>query len=336
MSTASFLLFFAHAKTNERMKLRNIYFTLIFSTLTIVIFGQATDVNKISAITGDTLKGAAASDTSWKTGGFIGINFSQISLSHWAPGGDNSISIAANANVFANYAKNRTQWDNNLLLAYALLKNGTDPLRKNDDRIDFTSKFGYRVKPESKWFYSAILNFKSQVANGYNYPNDSVVISRFLAPAYLTLALGMNFKPVDYFEVFFSPVSSRFVIVNDQDLADLGAYGVKAATTDANGNLNKGTGEKVRSEFGAYLNMNFKKEIFENVTLASRLELFNNYTDEDENNRKNIDVNWETGLLMKVNKFLTTSFIATVVYDHNVIQRTQYRQILGVGFGYKF
>ena len=56
MSTASFLLFFAPAKTNERMKLRNIYFTLIFSTLTIVTFGQATDVNKISAITGDTLK----------------------------------------------------------------------------------------------------------------------------------------------------------------------------------------------------------------------------------------------------------------------------------------
>jgi hypothetical protein len=318
------------------MSLRNTYTTLILSALTTLTAAQATDVNKISSITGDTLKGVAASDTSWKTGGFIGLNFSQISLSHWAPGGDNSISIAANTNLFANYAKNRTQWDNNLLIAYALLKNGTEPLRKNDDRIDLTSKFGYRITPESKWFYSAVLNFKSQIANGYNYPNDSIVISRFLAPAWLTLALGVNYKPVDYFEVFLSPVSSRLVIVNDQDLADLGAYGVKAATLEASGNINKGTGEKLRSEFGAYLNMNFKKEIFENVTLASRLELFNNYTDEDENNRKNIDVNWESGLLMKVNKYLTTSFIATVVYDHNVVRRTQYRQILGVGFGYKF
>ena len=69
----------------------------------------------------------------------------------------------------------------------------------------------------------------------------------------------MNYKPVDYFEVFFSPVSSRFVIVNDQDLADLGAYGVKAATTDASSNLNKGTGEKVRSGVRRHLNMNFKR-----------------------------------------------------------------------------
>lgn len=41
-------------------------------------------------------------------------------------------------------------------------------------------------------------------------------------------------------------------------------------------------------------------------------------------------------LLMKVNKFITASIIAQVVYDANVVARTQYKQVIGVGFGYKF
>ena len=63
------------------------------------------------------------------------------------------------------------------------------------------------------------------------------------------------------------------------------------------------------------MNFKFKKDIFTNVTLASKLELFNNYTDKDKDNAKKIDVNWETGLLMKVNKFMTASILTQLIYD---------------------
>jgi hypothetical protein len=260
-------------------------------------------------------------DTSWKKGGFINVNFSQVSLDRWAQGGENSLALSGSLNLFANYAKDKTTWDNNLDLAYAILKSGPTPSRKSDDKIDFTSKFGRKIS--THWSYSALFNFKSQFTKGFKYPDDSNVVSKFLAPGYVTLALGFNYKPVDYFEVFISPATGRLTIVNDDVLANAGAYGVKP-------------GEKTRMEFGAYLNMKFKKDIMENVTLMTKLELFDNYSDDNGNNRKNVDVNWETSLNMKVNKFITASIATQLIYDHDVIKHTQFKEVVGVGLGYKF
>ena len=265
--------------------------------------------------------GQAAPDTSWKKGGFIGVNFNQINLSQWSQGGENSLSLSSNVNLFANYAKDKTEWSNILDLGYGLLKSGTQGVRKNDDKIDFTSKYGHKMS--AHWLYSALFNFKSQFANGYAYPNDSFVISKFLAPGYFTLALGFTYKPVDYFEVFISPATGKITMVSDTKLSDLGAYGVDP-------------GKSTRNEFGAYLNMKFKKDIMENITLATKLELFNNYTDKDKNNAKKIDVNWESSLLMKINNLFTASLNTVVIYDANVVERTQFKEVFGVGFGYKF
>ena len=262
-----------------------------------------------------------AADTAWKKGGFININFSQVSLNQWAQGGENSLALASSFNLFANYAKDKNTWDNNLDLAFALLKSGSIPVRKSDDRIDFTSKYGHKMSEH--WSYSALLNFKSQFAEGFAYPNDSVKVSQFLAPGYVILALGFNYKPVDYFEVFISPATGRLTIVNEQALADAGAYGVKP-------------GEKTRTEFGAYLNMKFKKDIMYNVTFVTKLELFDNYSDDNGNNRTNVDVNWETGLNMKVNKLITATIATQLIYDHDVVKRTQFKEVVGVGVGYKF
>jgi hypothetical protein len=260
-------------------------------------------------------------DTSWKKGGFIGLNFNQVNLSQWAPGGENSISLAGNFNVFANYAKGITEWANTMDLAYAMVKSGSDGLRKNDDKIEINSKYGRKFS--EKWLYSFLLNFKSQFAKGYKYPDDSTVISDFFSPAFITVALGATYKPVPYFEVFISPVTGKFTVVTNSDLSAIGAYGVD-------------TGGTVRSELGAYLQMIFKKDIMENVTFSTKLELFNNYTDENKDNAKNIDVNWDCNLNMKINDFLTASIMTQVVYDSNIIERTQFKEMLGIGLGYKF
>ncbi|MFM7217686.1 MAG: DUF3078 domain-containing protein [Bacteroidota bacterium] len=302
------------------------YRFLLFSLviLSATSYGQAGNVNAIATFSADSLRNKGVDSLGpWKSGGFINLNFSQVSLSNWAPGGEGSFSLASNSNLYANYDKGRTRWDNLLLLSYAIQKTSSESVRKTDDQIDFTTKYGYRFSPASKWYYSLLANFKSQFANGYEYPNDSVVVSHFLAPAFLVGSFGFTYRPTDYFEVFISPVSSRFIIVNDATLAAEGRYGVK-------------DGKRTRKEFGAYLNARFRKEIMTNVTLATRLELFDNYTDEVKSNRTNVDVNWETGILMKVNKLLTASVIFQVVCDDNVLKQTQYRQVIGVGLGYKF
>ena len=174
------------------------------------------------------------------------------------------------------------------------------------------------------------------MARGFHYPDDSTVVSKFLAPAYITVAIGVNYKPVDYFEIFLSPATGKFTIVNVQTLADVGAYGVDPAKKDVNGIPLSGTGKTIRSELGAYLNMKFKKDIMLNVTLFMKLELFDNYSDKNKNNRTNVDVNWETGLTMKVNKLITATVATQLIYDDNTIQRTQFKEVIGVGVGVKF
>ena len=144
-----------------------------------------------------------------------------------------------------------------------------------------------------------------------------------MSPGFLTVSIGFTYKPVDYFEVFISPAAGKFTFVTSKSLSDMGAYGVDP-------------GKSVRSEFGAYLNMKFKKELMTNVTLTSNLELFNNYTDENKQNAKNIDVNFNNTLNLKVNKYITASVNVQLVYDANIVERTQFKELIGVGFGYKF
>lgn len=282
----------------------------------------------------------------WKKGGLISINFSQASFTNWAAGGENSLSGIALMNMFANYKKDKNTWDNSIDLAYGLLQSGNSAVRKNEDKIDLSSKYG-RYAFLDHWFYSGLVNFKSQFDDGYNFPNDSVVISRFMAPAYLLASIGIDYKPNDYLSLFISPVTSKTTFVNDQRLADAGAFGVDKAEYDISGIKTK-DGKLIRTEFGGYLRFTYKKDIVKNVNLATKLELFSNYID----NPQNIDVNWEVLIGMKVNKYLSANISTQMIYDHDIPvpvereingvteagvgPRMQFKEILSIAFSYKF
>jgi hypothetical protein len=262
----------------------------------------------------------------WKNGGKFALNFSQSSLTNWAPGGQNSLALNSFFNYFADYTKGKSLWENRLDLAYGLLKQGDEDIRKSDDKIDFSSKYGRQAT--KTWYYAALLNFKSQFSEGYNYPDDSTIISRFLAPGYLSIGVGMDWKPKDYFSFYLSPATARWIIVNDDKLSDAGAYGVDP-------------GDKVRTEVGAMARLEFMKDIIKNVNLKSKLELFSNYLDQPQN----IDVYWDNMFVMTINKYLSASLNLTLAYDDNLRitdkdgktgPRTQFKEVLGIGFTYAF
>jgi len=285
----------------------------------------------------DTLEG-------WKTGGVFSLNFSQVSLTNWSAGGDNSISLNGITNVFANYKKGNSTWDNTLDLAYGLMKQGKEGVRKTNDRIDLMSKYGQRAY--KNWYYAALVNMRTQMAPGFNYPDDSTVISNFMAPGYVLGALGMDYKPNDNFNVFISPVTMRMTIVNDTRLADAGAFGVDKAEFDDMGKL-LSHGKKTRAEYGGYLRSLWKVDIMENIKLVSKLDLFSNYGEHPER----IDVNWEVLIALKVNEYISATVSTHLVYDHDIDiavdnngdgiidavgPRTQFKEVLGIGLTYKF
>lgn len=299
-----------------------------------------------SSMAQDTLK----TDTLWRFGSFFGVNFNQVGLTNWAAGGENSFSLAGIFSGTANYKKGTIAWDNSLDLGYGLLKSGDSPFRKNEDKIELNSKFGALAK--GKFYYSALLNAKSQFANGFNFPNDSVIVSRFAAPAFITIALGMDYKPNDFFSLFVSPATGKFTFVNDQRLADLGSFGVKAAEYSLVDSSKISNGRKIRAEFGASLRAQYKQDITKYLNISTTLLLFNNYTDPKPENRGNIDINWETLITIKAGKLLTTSIYTNLIYDHDIniptykkingekVQvgqgpKTQFKEVIGVGISYK-
>src|SRR5580698_640289 len=163
----------------------------------------------------------------WKTGGLYNLTFSQAALSNWSAGGDKSaLSLNTLLNVYAFYANGKNSWDNMLVLAYGVTNTTSLGTRKTNDNIDLTSKYGYDVG--KKWYLTGLLDFRTQFAPGYNYPdqNTKVLTSTFLAPAYLLLAAGMDYKPNDHFSLFLSPLTIREVIVRNDSLASVGAFGV--------------------------------------------------------------------------------------------------------------
>jgi hypothetical protein len=139
------------------------------------------EIDKLKAIAADRVK-------PWKIGGVISINGQQVSLTNWSAGGNNSISLGGLVNVFAKYKKGKVTWDNNLELGYGVIKQGDNKKWwKNDDKIQFSSKFGRQIK--KSWYATALGDFRTQFAEGYNYPNDSIYISKFMAPGYALAAI---------------------------------------------------------------------------------------------------------------------------------------------------
>jgi hypothetical protein len=112
-------------------------------------------------------------------------------------------------------------WDNNLDLSYGLNQIGDDDLKKNEDRIEYTGKLGYAIKNSKKWYYTALLNVKTQFANGYDYTNeDPIVISRFAAPAFTVFSLGIDYKPSEHLSAYISPISNKNTFVLDDVLSN--------------------------------------------------------------------------------------------------------------------
>lgn len=286
---------------------------------------------------GDTTR----KDTAWKFGGLVGVNVSQAAFINWAAGGQNSISYALLGNAFARYEKGKSLWINSLDLAYGQTRIGDGGrFQKTDDRIELTSKYGQKLAKSV--YLSALGNFRTQFDRGYNLPNDSVSISEFMAPGYLTLALGIDYVPNDHFSVMVSPLASKMTFVMNQRLADAGQFGVEPALFNT---LGKKTadGENFRFELGALLTVMYNTKLWkESVAFSTKLQLFSNYLDRPEN----IDVNWEALVSFKINDFLNASVGALLIYDHDIKiaeevdgviksgPRTQFKEVLSIGLAY--
>lgn len=283
----------------------------------------------------------------WKQKNKASIDISQVSFTNWNSGGTNSISGLVGFQSFANYKDKYFNWRNDLSIRYGLNKQDEREARKTDDLFEINSDLGYNPSNSSNWFYSAKFNFRTQLTNGFKYPNVDNPISRFMAPGYLFFGVGMEYgKKIERLSFYFSPLTLKATFVLDEELANAGSFGVEPAVFDSEGNIIK-KGQSFRRELGILITNSYEMEVLENINMKHRVSLYTDYI----NNFGNVDLDWRIDFDFKVNSFVRATLGSHIRYDDDVKTQNpseiegefdeagaklQWKQFLGVGFAVDF
>ncbi|MGC1632186.1 MAG: DUF3078 domain-containing protein, partial [Gelidibacter sp.] len=121
----------------------------------------------------------------WIQNNKASLDISEVTFVNWNAGGSNSISGLFGLRSSLNYANDNFYWKNKGEIRYGVNKQEGQILRKTEDMLELNSNMGYRKDSLTNWFFSAQFNFKTQFTNGYNYPDKSRAISKFMAPGYM-------------------------------------------------------------------------------------------------------------------------------------------------------
>lgn len=267
----------------------------------------------------------------WSDNIQVGLNVNQASYSdNWKSGGVNSVALSTFLNAKIQRKAKTNEWNNDIQLLYGSLKNKGQSLRKNADRIFIDSKYSRKISKQ--WNVFAAVNFMSQFDAGFNYSTTAGVesskrISGFLAPAYITEALGFEYKPVQYFSAQFGVGALRQTIVKDQTLYDKFA----ATAKEYNELYGVKRGEVFRNQVVFQMVANFDKEIMKNVTLKAR---YQGLLDYDRLRGQYVISRLDASIIAKVNKSISTNITGVLLYDYDQDKDLQYSQVLNLGVLY--
>ncbi len=275
----------------------------------------------------------------WSFFGTSTIATNQSQFSNWQQGGINSISLTTGLNLNLGFMNETISWQNVFDVNYGLsLQGNTSTWYKNDDRISFSTKLG--LKARKSWYYTIITSCSTQFQPGYNSIEDQMIdfkASNFFAPATFISSIGIDYNPSPKLSVFIGPLSSKNIIVNDQNLANMGVGGIKPAEFDYTTGKYLNNAAKHMAEMGGYVKVQFfEPRVLKNISIQSTLELFNNYLV----NASRIDVNVQNDIIIKLNEYISTNITLNLKYDDDVMiedangrrgPRIQFMEVLGVG-----
>jgi hypothetical protein len=251
-----------------------------------------------------------------------GLNITQSSFSeNWKGGGISSISYGGFLNVLSKYQGKIWSINSDLQLQLGFLNNGKQTT-KNADRIFYDLKAGRKIAKHWDLFVSS--NFQTQFQEGYLYGKRSdggdSLVSLFMAPAYLTSSLGLEYKPVPYFWARLGIGTLRQTFVLDETLSAKKAYGLVNA------------GDKIRNQAIVQAVFSYDKDVLNNINLKFRSATNWDYIKFDR--AGSIVQRCDLNLTMKVNKYINTNIQAVLLYDYDQDIDWQRSQILSLGILY--
>ena len=357
--------------------MKRLFTIILMAAVSAVSYAQESDAMKAAAEAAKAMTEAPKEEQKvkkpkyWSESLMTNIKFGQTSLTNWAAGGDNTVTLQAFIDGNANYKKNDLFWNNRLQLDYGFVYASSKPiLQKSDDRIYLESKFGYKNARMKNFSLSINYDFKSQFNTGYDYLTPSVpadkypegtalddlpnkeliqlwkdarkVKSGFLAPAYTNLAVGIDLKPAKWLSLNLAPVTGGVVIVRNESLRANYSMPLRDEWKDKTENVPTDGSQlkSARFEFGAQIKADIALNVNDNFKYTSQVVLFSNYLDKPENLR----VNWDNRFDWKLAKYFSLTLTTNMIYDDKVKifsekdgltrQRVQFKQSLLFGFTY--
>ncbi len=265
------------------------------------------------------------------------VQFTQFAYNrNWASGGENTFNGRLTSYLKHSYTNKKlnisTEWD----AAYGLSNKDKRPW-KTEDQFKINTSFNYQMV--GKLFYNFNVDFRSQFANGYNSVDDELPVSQFLAPATLNLAVGFNYKFDDKRNVMFAPVSGNMLFVNNQRLADEGAFGVDP-------------GKKFKPNIGMLLRVQWTQVILKDKANDKNIIVYRADGQGFYNYKDTPTLDLQQWLDISVFKYLSVNFNCRLIFDNQIsrikepatdtkpaVMRSgfwQFSEVLGVGLTYKF
>ena len=302
--------------------MKNLLLTIALLFLVSTTFAQDNEKTGLEKTKKASERAVDTTKYGWKrSGNFIFLLNQSAFNNEWLGGGTSSIAGNIGLNYDYNYSSVKSVWDNKLIVAYGLTKLKDQDMTKSDDRIELTSLYGKKAG-NSKWYYSAFLNFKTQMDSGTDAVTGSKV-SHFFSPAYLQVGPGMLWKKSDNLKVNIAPATSRLIFVH-REFTDGLPDGVTYYGIEGN--------KTTRYELGAAINAYYKLTLLENITMENILNLYSNYLDKPQN----VDIDYQMNVVMKVNKYISANIAFQTIYDDNAVGAFQVRQVFGLGLNYGF
>jgi hypothetical protein len=265
----------------------------------------------------------------WKSKGKIIFLFNQANFNNWIAGGENSFSGNLGVDYQINYKKNDYTWDNRIIASYGLLQTQNSSFeKKTDDQLEINSLLA--KKATGYWYYSFLVNFRTQFTKGYIYSKDingaeiRTENTNFMSPGYLLFGPGMFWKKSENFKINLAPLTSRLTFVDN-------AYTSVSGYVD-NSYFGVATNKSMLYQLGFNASAYYKFSIMENVSAENLLSLYSNYLKDPQN----IDINYTINIVMKINKILSANLNFQAIYDDDAFAGFQTKEVFGIGVNYDF
>lgn len=243
----------------------------------------------------------------WKTiGNFQGKYTQSYYSDNWYKGGNKNHSILAQTTLEADYAKEDFTWDNKLEMKlgyYTTDMEGKNKFKTNEDLLRFTSKVG--LKAFTNWSYSSQIQAYTQFMPVWDNKNPDKLKSRFMAPAYANVSVGLDYKP---------KFKNKNITLSVQ-LSPLSYNSRYSAVDSIATNFGIEKGKNFKQTIGSKVDANLKWTFLEDFKWTSKTQYFTNY--------EYVEANLENTLDYQLSKYFSLQFFVHVRYDDSAKKKDE-------------